>query len=267
MEFTINKRLQSNLERYSKEAFRLSAEFAKELLKEAKDFVKAVVLFGSAPRKERKPHDIDVLVIVDDVNIVMGKELVHTYRLMVQNLVAKISTKLHITTLRFTSFWEYVRVGDPVALNMLREGYALIDTNFFVPLQRLLQQGRIRPTPEAVWTYFNRARVTLSNASWHTLQAVIDLYWAGVDAAHAALMAVGEMPVTPEHIAALLEKRLVSANLLEKSFAKHMQELYVLQKEISTGARTSISAEKFDALMQKTKHMVSALEHVVKGRR
>ena len=65
------------------------------------------------------------------------------------------SEKLHITTLKFTSFWEYIRAGDPVGVNILREGMALIDSGFFEPMQQLLIQGKMRPSPEAVWVYFS----------------------------------------------------------------------------------------------------------------
>ncbi|NJL44514.1 MAG: hypothetical protein HC945_04360 [Nitrosarchaeum sp.] len=266
MEFRVNKKLRSNLERYSRDSFHLSAEFAKELVKEGKDFIKAVVLFGSSVRKDRKAHDVDVLVIVDDVNVQLSRELIHTYRLIVQQQIAKISTRLHVTTLKFTSFWEYVRVGDPVAINMLREGYPLIDTNFFLPLQRLLQQGRVRPSPEAVYTYFFKAKETLHNARWHVMQMLVDLYWSAVDASHAALMAVGEMPVDPENVAGLLEARLVKAGLLEREFALHMAELYRLQKEVTRGERTQLEAVKVDELMERTSRMVPALEKVARGR-
>jgi len=108
-----------------------------------------------------------------------------------------------------TSFWEYIRNGDPIAINILRDGVALIDTGFFEPLQVLLRRGRIRPTQESIWLYFIRAPNTLHNSKWHILQATLDIYWACVDACHAALMKIGETPPTPEHVADLLEDKLV----------------------------------------------------------
>lgn len=266
MEFRVNKKLKSNLERYSRDAFHTSADFSKELIKEGKDFIKAIVLFGSASRRTRKPHDIDVLVIIDDVSIHLNKELIHTYRIIVQEIIAKVSKKLHITTLKFTSFWEYVRVGDPVAINMLREGYPLIDTNFFVPLQRLLQQGRIRPTPESVYTYFHKAKTTMYNASWHILQSVVDLYWAAIDASHATIMSLGILPVAPDELSALMRERLVKTNLLGEKHVELVQELYDLQKEITRGQRKEISAKEYDVLTAKTADLLKALEKIIRGK-
>ena len=48
--------------------------------------------------------------------------------------------------------------------------------------------------------YFGRAPITLRNSKWHLNQATIDLYWAVIDATHAALMKLGEIPPSPEHI-------------------------------------------------------------------
>jgi len=77
-----------------------------------------------------------------------------------------------------SSFWEYVRAGDPVVINILRDGLALVDSGFFDPLQALLFRGRIRPSQEAINNYYARAPTTLNNSMWHVLQATVDLYWA-----------------------------------------------------------------------------------------
>jgi predicted nucleotidyltransferase/uncharacterized protein (UPF0332 family) len=260
MEFDVGREQKKNLERFARDDFHLAAEFAKRIVKEGQDFIKAVVLFGSAARKDRKANDVDVLVLVDDVSLQLTKE---TYRLIVQKVIADVSVRLHVTTLRFTSFWEYLRVGDPIALNMLRDGYALIDANFFVPMQRLLQQGRIRPTPEAVYTYANKSSMTLANCTWHLLQATVDLYWAAVDAAQAALMAVGELPASPEHVADLLDQRLVKVGLLDASMPEVMQRLYVLQKQIVHGEVHEITGAQFDAYLRQTKAFVESMKQVI----
>ncbi len=139
------------------DAYKFSAELSREVGK----FIKGVVLFGSKARKKGPAHDIDILVILDDVTIYWTKEFVQTYRIIVDNLIAKISKRLHITTFKYTSFWEYVRNGDPIAINILRDGVPLIDREFFRPLQLLLFQGRIRPSQEAVWNYYYKSPETL----------------------------------------------------------------------------------------------------------
>ncbi len=70
--------------------------------------------------------------------IILTPEFVETYRIIVEKLALKHSKRLHITTLKLTNFWEYMRVGDPIGLNILRTSLPLYDVGFFEPLQQLL---------------------------------------------------------------------------------------------------------------------------------
>ncbi len=222
-------------------------KFANEVYKELGSLIRAVVLFGSAARRSKSPGgDIDILVVIDDVMMNMSPELVEAYRLIVQRSIVRVSTKLHITTMRFTSFWEYMRNGDPIAINLLRDGIALIDSGFFDPMQMLLKRGKVRPTQESIWTYYSRSPNTLHNSKWHLLQAVIDLYWAVIDSAHAALMKVGEIPPTPEHVAEMMEQKLVKKKLLEHKYVAIMRNFYRLMKMVTHREIVEIKGEEYD---------------------
>ncbi|MFW6014591.1 MAG: nucleotidyltransferase domain-containing protein, partial [Candidatus Nanoarchaeia archaeon] len=145
MEFDVEKKediTEKQKDKYQQTEIDLAYKFASEVHKEFGHFIKAIVLFGSRAKKEESEDgDIDILLVVDDVSYSMSGEVVETYRIIVENLILKISKKIHVTTLKFTSFWDYIRVGDPVGLNMLRDGVALIDTGFFTPMQYLLFSG------------------------------------------------------------------------------------------------------------------------------
>ena len=247
MKFDIPKKEHPNFERYYKEDIDTAYKFANEIYKELGSLVRAVVIFGSTARRTKGPGgDIDVLVIIDDLMINMSPEVVEAYRLIVQKAIVRISTKLHVTTMRFTSFWEYMRNGDPIAINLLRDGVALIDSGFFDPMQALLKRGRIRPTQESIWTYHTRAQNTLHNSKWHLLQAVIDMYWAVIDAAHAALMKIGEIPPTPEHVADLMEQKLVKKKLLEHKYVIIMRNFYSLMKMVTHREIVEIKGDEFE---------------------
>ena len=144
MKVKIEKKQNPNLKRYNKEDVGIALRFASSVYKELGSYLKGIILFGSTSRKSSSVGDIDVLLVLDDITIDITPEFTQTYRLVIEKLVGDVSTKLHITTLKYTSFWEYVRNGDPIAVNILRDGYPLIDTGFFEPLQALLYQGRIR---------------------------------------------------------------------------------------------------------------------------
>ena len=264
MKFDIPKRENPNLEKYERHDVDISYRFANELYKELGSLIRAVVLFGSAARqKTTAKSDIDILVILDDLTISLSPEVVDAYRVILNKIIVKVSTRLHITTLRFTSFWEYIRNGDPIGINILRDGVALIDSGFFEPLQALLKKGRIRPTSESIWTYYIRAPNTLHNSRWHLLQATIDLYRAVIDSAHAALMKHGEIPPTPEHVADLLEQKLVQKKLLESKYVTIMRHFYKIMKMITHREIKEIKGEEYERYYASAEEFVKRMRDFI----
>ena len=257
MEFDVERRDPESGD-YEKDVLEVSYDFTKLIHKELGDLVRAVVLFGSATHAD-DPHDIDILIIVDDIQIAFTQELQQAYRVIVQNCASAVSNRLHITTLRFSNFWEYVRTADPVVTTVLRDGKPLIDTGFFAPLQLMLQQGRIRPSSEAIWAYWAKAPQVLLSSKWKVLLAVVDLYWAVIDAAHAALMSVGTVPETPEHVPGLLERKFVQKGLLEDHYPDTAQKFYRLQKDIYSRRIERISGARYDKLHQEADAFVKRM--------
>ena len=260
MEFKVSKRPVKNKQNYSTQSIDVAYKFTKKIHEELGDLIKAVVLFGSTARKKQDSSDIDILIVVDDISFVFTKELTQSYRIIVEKTVQSISKKLHITSMKFTSFWEYVRAGDPIALNMLRDGFALFDTGFFEPIQLLLNQGRIKPSPEALWAYYNRAPNTLRMSRVKLLEACVDLYWAVIDSAHAALMSVNQVPPSPEHVADLMEEKLVKPGLIEKKYAWSMRKFYDLSKRITKKEIRTVSGKEFDKYYDEALDFVKRIE-------
>lgn len=246
--------------------FKLAKRFGELIQKELQDFVKAIVLFGSSVRQEESIYekDIDILLVVDDLTMVLSNEVIETYRVITEKTASTVSRRLHITTMRLTNFWDYLRNGDPIAINILRDGYPLYDTGFFEPAQQLLFDGRIKPTRESVYAYFARAPLTLSNAQWHILQAATDLYWAVIDAAHAVLMKHGQVPPTPGHAAELLQKTLVSKGLLHKKYVKTMQNFFDLNKDIIHRKIQKLTGAQYDSYRIKAKEFVKEMQRILK---
>lgn len=264
MEFRIQKKENENIHRYPTEDVKLAQKFSLLLKKELGDFMLAAIVFGSSVRRDSTPKsDIDVLVISNDASFVINDALVESYRIIVENTIGKVSPKLHITSMTYTSFWEYVKAGDPVAVNILRDGVALIDTGFFEPLQILLKQGRIRPSEESVWRYYGRAPRTLINSKWHLMQATLDLYWAVIDSAHAALMRKNEVPPTPEHVAEILDRVYVKHKLLEPKYVNTMRKFYTLSKKITHREIKSISGQEYEKYYQEAEAFVRRMKSLV----
>ena len=264
MEFKQERTPNPNLKNYPSEVYDISRKFGERMYKEFGKFIKVIALFGSSiTRKYNEKSDIDVLVIVDDTMIQMDAPVVETYRIITEKIVADISKKLHVTSIKFTTFWEYARSGDPIVVNILRDGVALVDFGFFEPMQALLGQGRIRPTPEAIWSYFSKAPATIYNSKWHIMQASLDLYWAIIDSAHAVLMKMGEIPPSPNHVADLLNEKLVKKNLLDKKYVSTMREFYKLQKMILHREIKGITGAEFDRYHAEAYDFVKAMQDLI----
>jgi predicted nucleotidyltransferase len=264
MQFEIKKKDNLIKHNYIPADLEVAYRFSEGVYKECGDLVKGIILFGATARKEKHPDgDIDIMIVIDDVTLFLTNELMETYKIIVGKKVAEISRRIHVTTLKFTSFWEYIRAGDPIGINILRDGVALMDTGFFDPLQRLLYQGRIRPSKESVYVYFARAPQTLSNSKWHLLQATIDLYWAVIDSAHAALMSLGEVPPSPDHVADLLQVSLVQKRLLEPEYVSTMRLFYKLMKMITHRELKEISAQEYDNYFKEADRFVKQMQRII----
>jgi uncharacterized protein (UPF0332 family)/predicted nucleotidyltransferase len=264
MDFKITKKENLHIRKYSQEDLDISRDFAKRVYKEFGTFCKAIVLFGSAARRTTSSrHDIDVLVVVNDITMVLTPEAVEAYRIIMQRLVADTSKRIHLTTLKFTNFWDLTRKGDPVAINILRDGVALIDSGFFDPLQALLYQGRIKPTYESIYAYLQRSPVSLHNSRWHLLQATVDVYWAAIDSAHAALMKMGEIPPSPSHVADMLDEKLVKKGLLEQRYCTIMRNLFEVSKKVLHGELTSVAGKDYDGYFRDAQDFIERMKRIV----
>ncbi|MBN2420864.1 hypothetical protein JXB27_01140 [Candidatus Woesearchaeota archaeon] len=265
MEFKIGKKEHWNIKKYGQEEHSLAKKLSDSLLKEMPGFLMSVVLFGSSARQEKTAYekDIDVLLIVNDVSIVISPEVSQSFRVIVEKTAGKISSRFHINTIKLSNFWDYLRDGDPIGINMLRDGVPLFDTGIFEPAQQLLFQGRIRPTKEAVWIYWARAPNTIQNAKWHVLQAVIDLYWAAIDAAHAALMRIGETPPTPSHVADMLIEKFVKTGHLQKKYAETMRNLHRTAKMIAHRQIVDITGDAYTNFLNETDEFVHAMKKII----
>lgn len=264
MQFSIKSRPNPNSVHYSRTDIDLARDFSKYMIGEFGEFLRSIVIFGSlARRKKANNHDIDVLVVVDDVRINLTAEIVEAYRIMTQNHVTKVSNRLHIITMRLSSFWEYLRIGDPVAINILRDGFPLLDTGFFEPFQMLLFQGKVRPSLESIWTYYLRSPKFLESSRRHLRDATLDLYWACIDAAHAALMSYGQTPPSPEHVGKMVDDVFVKQGLVEKRYAEIMHNFYKLMKYIEYRKIEEISGSEFESYYKSAEGFVTKMHSLI----
>jgi uncharacterized protein (UPF0332 family)/predicted nucleotidyltransferase len=228
----------------------VAMDFAKRVHEKFDRLVKASILFGSQVREAATAgSDIDIILIVDDSAFEWDLELVSWYREELGKLIAshKYEKDLHVNTVRLTTWWEDLLHGDPVVINILRYGEALLDHGgFFNPIKGLLLKGKIRSTPEAVHAALRRAPAHIIRSKNAEMNAIEGAYWAMVDSAQAALMTAGKIPPSPEHIPEMLKKEFVDNGMLKMNYVKSIGELYSVHKAIERGQVNDIKGQEID---------------------
>ncbi|MFA5019752.1 MAG: nucleotidyltransferase domain-containing protein [Candidatus Pacearchaeota archaeon] len=269
--FKSKKKVKSSLSRIKTLDLRsekdIAMDFAVKIYKRFDKMVKAVVLFGSTTKKTaNESSDIDLIVIIDDAAIQWDQELIAWYREELSKLVSTNPYKkeLHITTTKITTWWNDLIKGDPVILNVLRYGEALVDIGgFFNPIKALLIQGRIRKTPEAIYNALDRAPEHFRRSKLAELGAIEGLFWAMVDSSQAALMSANIMPPSPEQIPALLKEIFVDKKMLKMDYAVWFRDLYVLHKDITHGKITDLKGVQIDNWQERTEKFIGEMVRIV----
>ncbi len=253
----------------------IAMDFAIKVHRKFSDLVKATVLFGSQAKNQGKPgSDIDVIIVVDDAGINWDLELVSWYREELAKIVTatEYSEELHINTIKLTTWWNDLMHGDTVVINILRYGEPLIDMGgFFKPQKALLLQGKIHSTPEAVYAALQRAPAHLARSEYSQLSSIEGVYWTMVDSAHAALITVGKLPPSPEHIAEMLNEIFVSRGILPKEYTEWYRDLYNLHKGITHGEIKKIQGVQIDEWQERAnkfmKKMVEIIDNLIEAKK
>lgn len=245
----------------------IAMDFAVKTYKKFDKIVKSIILFGSATKKTIVPgSDIDVMILIDDASIKWDQELIAWYREELEKIIQESPYKkdLHINTIKLSTWWEDLMRGDPVVLNILRYGEALIDAGgFFNPLKSLLLQGKIKSTPEAIYSCLQRAPLHLARSKAAELGAIEGLYWTMVDSAHAALIAANVFPPSPEHISGELKINFANSGKLKMKYIEWFREINLLHKKISHGEITDLRGVVIDDLQSKTEEFLDVMARLV----
>jgi predicted nucleotidyltransferase/uncharacterized protein (UPF0332 family) len=245
----------------------IAMDFAVKVYEKFDKIVKSIILFGSSVKQtEVAGSDIDIVMIIDDATIVWDQELIAWYREELDKILKNnpYQKNLHINTIKLSTWWEDLMRGDPVVLNILRYGESLIDFGgFFEPLKFLLLNGKIKATPEAIYDCLQRAPTHLLRSKAAELNAIEGLYWAMVDSSHAALIASGINPASPEHVPNDLKEMFVDKGLLKMKYIVWYRDLLILHKQISHGEITELKGVEIDDWQERAQDFVRTMAELV----
>jgi len=245
----------------------IAMDFATKVYEKFNKLVKSVILFGSQIKgTPQKASDIDIMVLIDDASILWDEELIAWYREELAKLIQAnpYQREIHINSTKLTTWWNDLSRGDPVILNIIRYGIPLIDFGgFFEPLKILLQQGKIKPTPEAIYTCLQRTPFHIGRSKAAEMNAIEGLYWAMVDSAHAALMAAKQMPPSPENVPQMLKEIFVDTGNLKKEHVEAFEQLMSLHKGIVHKEISDLKGADIDGWQARTEKFVQEMTRLV----
>ncbi len=251
-----------------KDANALRAYFLK-VLSLFRKYIKSIVIFGSSKTKTgmTATSDIDVAFIVDDTDI--QKFTLEQLKDRLFTKMAEIghafSDKIHAQAYPLSEFWASVIKPNPVILTLLRDGVAVYDTGFFVPIQMLYKTGNIIPTIESINANIENAEGLIMLAeNVLTSKLTLDLYNAVVAAGQALLMEFGYLPPVPKEVAKELTAVAVEKEkVLSSEDVAKIDEVVKWFKKIDHGEIKSVTGKEFEEKLKDTKDVVGKIFEVL----
>ena len=241
----------------------VATDFAVKVYKKFEKIIKSIILFGSVQEKKVVTgSDIDIIIIIDDVSLKWDQELIAWYREELDKIIQAnpYTGKLHINTIKLSTWWEDLMRGDPVVLNIIRSGFPIIDAAGFIePLKHLMMRGKIKGTPEAIYQCLQRAPTHIARSKAAELTAIDGLYWAMVDSAHGALIAAGYFPPSPEHVITDLKDAFVTRKLLKEHYLNWYKDMYYLHKKIDHGELREIKSAEIDVWQKRAEDFMNTM--------
>ncbi len=245
----------------------IAMDFAALVHKKFDQLIKATILFGSQAKNSSKPgSDIDVIIIVDDASVEWDLELIAWYREELGKMIAANphGVELHVNTIKLTTWWNDLMHGDPVVINIIRSGETLIDiAGFFKPLKVLLYNGYIHSTPEAVYNALQRSPMHLARSKGAELGSIEGVYWCMVDSAQAALMTLGLLPPSPEHITSMLKQSFVDSGMMDIEYIKWYRDIYMLHKGISHSEILDLKGADIDLWQDRAQKFLRKMTDII----
>jgi len=191
--------------------FVLALHLKNRIIRKFEEYVVCYCFSGSMVRGSySRKSDLDVFCVINDVDVkkMSLSELKDKLRWIIHDMgreLAKefgIPLNVNLQVYILTDFWESLREGDAIILNLLRDAVPLYDKGMFAPWKQLLRTGRIRPSLELAEQYRNSAHYALDQVKKKIREIGEEwLYYSMLNYAQAALVLTGQMPPAPQDTA------------------------------------------------------------------
>jgi len=249
------KKKPTNKKTKKNETGEVITDFLAEIHGKYDSMIISVVLFGSTARNEENDNsDIDLMVIVDDTedeDFERAKKNLTT----IEEKYEKISLEI----ISLIEFWNGVRMGSPVIINMIRDGKPILDRAMFTPVKRLLKMGLIKPSIEMVERYRKRVPKRIERIKGNKIMMVFeDCFYAFVESASVPIILSGIIPPKPEDIPNVL--RSIMRKLKIKGInIKPLAEILKLRKEIKYNNQADVTGIEVDIWLSKAEDFIKEM--------
>ncbi len=216
--------------------------------------------------------DIDTFVIIDDTDVkrMSRIELIEKLRGRIVGehvkeaiSLAGVKNTLHVQVYLLTDFWQSVKDAQPVMFTFVRDAIPLYDRGTFIPWKRLLQMGRIKPSPEAIDLYMKEGDRTEEIVKRRLIDAMIDIYFGVVTPTQAMMMLSGHAPPVPKTIVNEVKKVLVDKEkVMTMKELKTLEKLVKLYKDYEHGRLNSIEGKEIDLLLKESKEYAKKMKEL-----
>lgn len=260
------KKADRKRERFKKERIKLAQKFSDEVVKKFSKVVKAVIIFGSFSRNDfTEKSDIDVLVVIDDTEARFTPEMRESFDAKIRETGKKIHKDIVVQpSWTLTEFWDMARIGHPLLYTIVRDGWALYDTGFFIPVRKLLEAGKVPHTLEAIELLMHGAPKKIDRVENAKLYMIAeDLYYAMLNSSQAVLMFLGKNLPTPKYTHDYVKQYLVDTKMLSKKHFTALEQVIRFRKDVEHKKIKNITGEKLDMLIKKSRDYVEQMQKIL----
>lgn len=216
----------------------------------------------------RKPFvtvpEITVIMLVDDTDSFDSRRLWGELSKVESNLFSKYNITFRVTMYRLTEYWELIRQSSPIIFNEIREAVPIYDpAGYFVPFKKLVEEGRVPGTREAMFNLIGTARNRLRQVKMMFINQIVEqLFQSAIDAGQAPLLLIGVLS-PPRHVAESLRVHFVEPGFLEPEYARYVDDIYKLWKGIEHGEVKDLTGKNIDRHIRNIMAFVDRIEELI----
>jgi uncharacterized protein (UPF0332 family)/predicted nucleotidyltransferase len=222
----------------------------------SREHIKSVILYGSKARGDAHPYsDLDLLVILDP-----GDEAQRQAEMRVDSAVAcDYAVPLESFVLSAQEAAERQQLGLPLLHNVAHDGIVLLGEEFTVnPMD---QKRYVQEYMASAREQLRGAKVLLTEGIYR--RSISTGYYACLDAADAALIAVGITPRSHEGTRSLFSEHFIKTKRLAEHYKDVFQQMQQARLSADDQRGAHVTRDEAEAAYTRSEDFVAAIEKLL----